>query len=136
MNFFTSDCHFFHKNIIRYEDRPFRSVSEMNAALIANWNRKVGKNDHAYILGDLGFCSGEEMNGILAQLSGHKYLIKGNHDNFLFDKNFDKRNFVWIKDYYSLADGGKSVVLFHFPIAVWDKQHHGSLHLYGHIHSN
>ena len=52
------------------------------------------------------------------------------------DKNFDRTKFVWIKDYARINDGGIDVVLFHYPIAVWDKQHRGSIHLYGHIHDN
>jgi len=26
--------------------------------------------------------------------------------------------------------------MFHYPIAVWDRQHYGSIHLYGHVHAN
>ena len=41
--FFTSDTHFKHANIIKFCERPFGSIEEMNEALIANWNRVVGK---------------------------------------------------------------------------------------------
>lgn len=34
--FFTSDTHFYHANIIRFCERPFRNVEEMNETLIAN----------------------------------------------------------------------------------------------------
>lgn len=44
MEFFTSDLHLGHENILAI--RPmFRTVAEMNEALIANWNKKVHKND-------------------------------------------------------------------------------------------
>ena len=33
-----SDCHFFHGNIIKYCNRPYSSISEMNEQLIINWN--------------------------------------------------------------------------------------------------
>lgn len=137
MKYYTSDLHFGHANIIKYENRPFKTTAEMNECLIQNWNNKVSKEDEVYILGDFGFLTGMQANEILDRLNGRKYLIKGNHDrSFLKDKIFDKSKFEWIKEYKCIKDNGNVVCLFHFPIAVWDRQHHGSLHLYGHIHSN
>lgn len=57
MNFYISDCHFGHKNIIAYDQRPFFSVEEMDAAMIQNWQKVVSDNDTVYILGD--FCWGK-----------------------------------------------------------------------------
>jgi calcineurin-like phosphoesterase family protein len=42
MDFFTADTHFGHVNMLRYCNRPFTSVEEMDAALIARWNRRGG----------------------------------------------------------------------------------------------
>lgn len=137
MKYFTSDLHFGHNNIIKYENRPFHSVKDMDEALIQKWNSKVKKGDEVYILGDFGFINGERANEILDRLNGRKYLIKGNHDySFLKDKNFDRTKLEWIKDYACINDCGTILCMFHFPIAVWDRQHHGAIHLYGHVHSN
>ena len=137
MKYYTSDLHFGHQKIIEYENRPFVSVEEMDEHLIQKWNAKVKKGDEVYIVGDFGFVKGKRANDILRRLNGRKYLIKGNHDNyFLNDKEFDKSNFVWVKDYASIKDGDTAICMFHYPIAVWDRQHHGALHFYGHVHSN
>ena len=137
MKYYTSDLHLNHRNILLYENRPFRSVEEMNEALIENWNRCVKQNDEVYILGDFCFDnSGELANRFLKRLNGKKYLIIGNHDSFLKAKAFDKSAFEWIRHYAEIHDEGHSVILFHYPIAVWNKKHHNSIHLYGHIHSN
>ena len=53
--FFTSDTHFGHKNILKYCDRPFESVSVMNEALIENWNKVVDENSLIFHLGDFNF---------------------------------------------------------------------------------
>ena len=39
--YFTSDFHFYHTNIIRFDNRPFRNVDEMNETIVGNWNDKI-----------------------------------------------------------------------------------------------
>ena len=51
--FFTADTHFGHANVIRFDDRPFGSVDEMDEELIRRWNSKVGTEDFVYVLGDM-----------------------------------------------------------------------------------
>lgn len=55
MVYFTADTHFGHENIIKFCDRPFASVEEMDETLIANWNGRVRANDTVFILGDMFF---------------------------------------------------------------------------------
>lgn len=82
MNFFTADPHFGHANIIKYCQRPFASVEEMDRALTERWNAKIGSDDDVWILGDFTMRSGATALNYLRQLNGHKHLILGNHDGF------------------------------------------------------
>ena len=80
----TSDTHFSHANIIRYTKRPFADVSEMNAELIARWNRVVAPGDEVWHLGDLAL--GQDIARQVAMtsvLNGHRRLVPGNHDRGL-----------------------------------------------------
>lgn len=143
MKFYTSDLHLDHSSMLKFEpeSRPFNNVDEMNRALIQYWNEKVGVDDEVYILGDFCFDNqGRRATEFLKQLNGKKYLIKGNHDGFIYKPQFDKSQFEWIKDYAAIKDEVNdeevTVCLFHYPIAVWDRKHHHAYHLFGHIHSN
>lgn len=137
MKYYIADIHFGHEKIIEYENRPFRTVEEMDEEYIRRWNAKVKPGDDVYILGDFSFHKGEETNRILLRLNGKKFLIQGNHDNmYLCDKDFRHSLFMWERDYYISRDGGDHVILFHYPIQTWFNQHRDTLHFYGHVHSN
>jgi calcineurin-like phosphoesterase family protein len=138
--FFTSDQHFGHANIIKYSQRPFASVIEMNAEMIRKWNEKIEKNDIVYHLGDLSLASIEETKTILDQLNGKIFLIKGNHDKSTI--TYPKR-FEWIKDFYELSvndpeapNGKQKIVLLHYAMKVWRSSFRGTWHLYGHSHGH
>ena len=78
--FLISDLHFGHENIIKYENRPFSSVSHMDSTIIKNWNSVVSKRDTVIIAGDVSFHGKEKTGEIINQLNGKKILVKGNHD--------------------------------------------------------
>jgi calcineurin-like phosphoesterase family protein len=78
--FFTSDQHYWHKNVIEYCNRPFSSIEEMNETLIANHNSVVGKEDKVYHLGDFSL-SRAAVPQIVPRLNGKHTLIMGNHDH-------------------------------------------------------
>jgi calcineurin-like phosphoesterase family protein len=76
--FFISDTHFGHANIIKYSQRPFTSVEEMNEVMVQRWNTVVRPGDHVYHLGDVAF--NRPSLQIVRRLVGKKRLILGNHD--------------------------------------------------------
>ena len=136
MIYFTADTHFCHINVIKFCNRPFQDIEQMNKILIENWNARVISGDDVYILGDFLFRgTGADANEIIKKLNGKKYLIRGNHDRFIDRKDFDKSGFVWIKDYHTMYYEKRKFVLFHYPILEWDGYYRNSIHLYGHVHN-
>lgn len=88
--FFAGDWHLGHANIIKYCNRPFSSVEEMNETIIRNHNERVKPEDWVYFLGDFCFRNskgGKEGEGeltkaqaYLKRVNGRFIFICGNHD--------------------------------------------------------
>ncbi len=136
---FTSDTHWGHKNIIKYSNRPFSSVEEMDETLINNWNAVVKPNDIVWHLGDFAFCDYKSFTQILRRLNGTKNVILGNHDKIIinnWDNLIDSKLLNSIQYYKELKADGQMIVLLHYGMRVWNKSHHGSIHLYGHSHGS
>lgn len=139
--FFTSDTHFDHANIIHHCNRPFKDVYHMNEELITRWNSKVMPNDQVYHCGDFSLSKNpKRWEELTRRLNGQIFLIKGNHDHPKVLKKVE-HCFSWIKDYHELMipdetskNRKRKVVLCHYAMRVWNKQHYGSFHLYGHSH--
>ena len=134
--FYISDLHFGHKNIIRYDNRPFKSVEEMDNALIQNWNKVVSNEDIVYILGDISWHDEDKTYEIFNKLNGGKVLIKGNHDNIKRGSKL-ATCFTIIQDYAELYyDKKNKVVMSHYPMPFWNGQFRNTIHLYGHVHNS
>ena len=132
--FFTSDLHFGHANIIRFDNRPFTSVEEMDAELIRRWNNKVSHDDMVYILGDISWYNDQKTSEIISSLNGHKILIKGNHDRI---HGKVRHYFDEITDYKEITlEGNKHITLCHYPIVFFNRHHYGSYMFYGHVHNS
>ena len=59
MVYYIADTHFGHKNVIRFDNRPFADTTLMDEVLVHNWNERVTEDDTVYILGD-AFWKNEE----------------------------------------------------------------------------
>lgn len=142
MRYYIADPHFFHGALnTKMDRRGFESVEAMNEHMLRQWNRKVRKNDEVVILGDLSWGKAEETNELLERLNGRLYLIQGNHDRFLKNKDYNAGRFVWIKPYEELQDNKRKVILCHYPIMCYNGQYRVDENgnpkvymLYGHVH--
>ena len=138
--YITADLHFGHKNIMTFcpvtRERFCGDVKYMTEAMITEWNEIVEPVDTVYILGDVAFMSGYDAALVMMRLNGRKILIEGNHDRkTLMDVNFRKQ-FAEVHKYLDIQYGGHNIVMFHYPIAEWDRMHRGALHFHGHLHGN
>jgi len=133
MIYYTSDTHFFHLNILRYQlNRKHSSIEEMNCAIIEAWNSVVTDKDTVIHLGD--FLMGQKAIGmpqIVPILNGRKVICLGNHDpsatamlKYGFDEVHNKLE-LDIDDFH--------VLLRHYPPSEEEyKKFHYCLH--GHTH--
>ena len=126
---FTSDTHFGDHRVLNLYPRPFPSVAEMDEAMIAAWNARVGPDDEVWHLGDFAL-SARHAEAMLARLNGRKHLVIGNNDKA------PERQAGWesVAPYRELTLGGTLLVLCHYPFRSWNGQHRGSVNLHGHSH--
>jgi calcineurin-like phosphoesterase family protein len=110
---FTSDEHFWHRNIIRLSNRPFSGLMEMHEHLIQEWNKRVKPTEKVYVLGDFSFGNVTMTKRILDRLLGHKILIAGNHD-MAAHKSL-AAGFQEVHENIWERIGNERVLLSHFP---------------------
>ena len=131
--FFTSDTHFGHRNIIKYCQRPFSCIEEMDDALIANWNRVVGKDDIIFHLGDFAMGGSAEWSRLLHNLNGRIYLILGNHDMKTIGAGFSRLEGVAMQMLINVK--GQIIYLNHYPFLCYGGAYRNTWQLYGHVHT-
>ena len=143
MNYYISDLHLFCRNQTQlghnYDNRPFVDLDEMHTYILDHWNAKVTNGDAFYILGDIAMKGkNDALIALVAQLKGHKILVKGNHDDIkdyryaqLFHEICDRKELL-----ETIEGKPYKLVLDRFPILMWSGQHRGTILLYGHTHNS
>lgn len=132
----TSDTHFNHANIIKYCNRPFSSVEEMNKTLINNWNNVVSDGDIVYHLGDFALGNKLLIPDFIDRLNGSIYFIMGNHDNFNIMYDCTKLGKLKIVTWEEVIKVGKrTVIMNHFPFSSLPDPTSQVIQLHGHVHS-
>lgn len=147
--FVSADHHLGHENIIKFCNRPFESVDEMDQALIDNWNKVVKPDNTVYHLGDFTLGDWKMARDYLNQLNGNINFLCNpwHHDKRWLPKS--DRVFVGDKVIRFLPpmvvlevpELGKdnhplAITLCHYPLAVWDRKHYSGICFHGHCHSN
>lgn len=143
---FISDFHLYHKNVIKYDNRPFvdenggPDLEAMHQAILDGWNKVVKPKDVVFYLGDLCFNKFELAKEFVKQLNGEIHFVMGNHDEY---KDIVKiGRFKTVSDLVDLNIIGDKknknmhFILMHYPIYSWNRKHHGTTHLHGHCHGN
>lgn len=123
MDYFTSDLHLQHKEILNFERFNFKTIEEHDKYLFNLLKDKIKPTDTLYVLGDVG--RGIE---IINEICGRKVLIMGNHDTLpkhVYTSVFDEVYKYPI--YYK-----NNILLSHYPVPVTQNV----LNVHGHLHSS
>jgi len=146
--FFTADQHFGHKNIIKYCQRPFADVTEMDNELIARWNSRVHADDLVFHLGDVTL--GDDAAKYFSRLNGRIYLLRLDwHHDYRWLRKQGNSSLVSASghplrflppldvievEYIRRGEHPLTITLSHYPMAEWEASHYGAWHIHGHSH--
>jgi len=136
MIFWTADWHFFHRKILEYCNRPFKSEAHMRNTIINNFNKTVGKKDSTFVVGDVAMLGGsqwERLKGVMQKLNGTKHLIFGNHDEFRWERYVDI-GFTTVHSALWLREDGLDLIMAHDP-SVYCTVKPGTILICAHVHT-
>ena len=131
--FFTSDTHWGHFNISKYCHRPFNSRSEMDNALIDNWNKVVPQDGIVVHCGDFMLPHKEdikEYEKVLKKLNGNILLCRGNHDRIPLSIE-PQGKLISVVDVAMVYVDGVKIMASHYPMLAYPADYQ----VFGHIHT-
>ena len=134
----TSDLHLGHDREFIWGARGFKSIDEMNTAIINRWNSTVNEDDDIYVLGDLAL--GDKTNiDLIKQLKGKIHIVLGNHDISSREKLYRQLpNVVEVELALRIKYNGYHFFLTHYPCMTGNLENESlkqmTLNLYGHTH--
>lgn len=130
---FSADYHIGHTNIIKYANRPYKEVEEMDEAIIENFDKYVGKNDIIFFLGDIAFGDDLARRTLCLMLKkAEVHFILGNHDSrYLKTINSLATSVNTLLD---IEIDGHPITLCHYAMRIWNKSHFDAYQLFGHSH--
>jgi calcineurin-like phosphoesterase family protein len=117
----------------------------MDEVLISNWNSVVGKEDSIFHLGDFALPDKklypseidqlDYVKKIIQSLNGHISIVFGSHDKHAY---FHKKLFFEYFPKNTIVEkriGESDLILSHCPMLSFERRTHGSVNMFGHIHS-
>lgn len=125
------DTHFYHSNVIKYCNRPFKDVKEMNKILIEKWNNTVKKQDMVIVAGDFALCGKDKIIEIGNKLHGRKTLILGNHDQASI-KTYYEAGFEIVSKYPIVFDN--FAIISHEPL--FTNSNSPYVNIFAHVHDD
>lgn len=156
--YFTADLHLGHANIIKYCNRPYITLKQMDQDII-NGLKKVSNTDSIlFIIGDVVFSGidHDTLTEFAKCLNGFQrvYMLRGNHDPSNMRNKLERyanRNHgnitkftpkvSWLEDSIieifvedDEMEQDARMILCHYPLLSWNASYHGSWHLFGHVH--
>jgi len=134
--FFTSDLHLNHANILKYCNRPFKNVEEMDRVIIENFKSTLKEGDTLYILGDLTFKRqyAENFLRIITGMGVEVHFIIGNHDKDGKTLEIIEKYCTDVQEMKEIQIQGIKITMCHYPMYSWNASHYGAWHLFGHVH--
>ena len=138
----TADLHLCHANVIRYCNRHFADVTQMNKHLVSQ-TQKIRDGEWLVIVGDVATEDHHLVMEWTWRIPGRKVLVLGNHDltrsgecRYLAERTVDGQRplFDAVVPFLAWQDAlGQCVLVCHYPAAV---EHSASrlLNYHGHLH--
>lgn len=126
MIWFTSDTHFGHENVLKFTDRPWETIWQMNDAIVDSINGRVAVDDELYILGDFSFkMTAQDAYGLRKRIACRRiHLVPGNHDKD-WTQPAVAGAFTVEPPICVLKIDGQKIVLSHYPMADWQYRKEG-----------
>ena len=135
MNYFTADPHFGHENVIKYCNRPFKNMPQMNKEIIENINQVVKDEDHLYILGDLSLAGPKRVSFFretIGAMNGIKHLVLGESHDRLRPFNYVRYGIASVHTSLEFNMEGFMTTLTHDPAKPIIGEH--EILICGHVH--
>lgn len=129
--FFIADTHFGDSNILRYENRPFSGVEEMDGEIIRKWNETVSEKDRVFVAGDFSAYDFEKSREICQRLNGEKFLVMGNHDTET-EQYYYNCGFSGVSRYPIIYEN--FWIISHEPLYINRNMPYANI--FGHVHAN